>query len=62
MPQSLTIPQPLAAELGLPAAKGAPPGATFSLGQLLDHQENILQKLRQRRKKNATNNPPRNPF
>ena len=37
MPQSLTIPQPLAAELGLPAAKGAPPGATFSLGQLLDY-------------------------
>ena len=55
MPQSQTIPQPLAAELGLPAAKTAPPGAYFTLAQLLDHQEKHMQKLLQRRtnKKNT---------
>ena len=60
MPQSQTIPQPLTAELGLPAAKKAPPGAYFTLAQLLEHQQNHMQKLHQRRKKNATNSPPQN--
>ena len=44
MPDSLTIPQELAAELGLPEAKGAPAGREFPVSRLLELQDVVLKR------------------
>ena len=44
MPDSLTIPQELTAELGLPEAKGAPAGSSFSVSRLLELQDVVLKR------------------
>lgn len=51
MAESLIIGQPLAEELGLPEAKGAPVSAVFSLQRLLGFQEEVMRKVAARRKR-----------
>ncbi len=53
MSNSLTIEQPLAAELGLPEAQGAPAGRVFAVGRLLEWQEVRMRELEARRKQRA---------
>ena len=53
MSNSLTIEQPLAAELRLPEAQGAPAGRVFAVGRLLEWQEVRMRELEARRKQRA---------
>ena len=53
MPDSLTIPQELAAELGLPEAKGAPAGSEFPVARLLELQKEVLRRREEARKERA---------
>lgn len=53
MSNSVTIGQPLAAELGLPEAQGAPVGLVFAVGRLLEWQEVRMRELEARRKQRA---------
>lgn len=51
MPEVFSIPQELAAELGLPEAQGAPREAVFSLQLLLGFQEVVMRRVAARRKR-----------
>ena len=51
MPNSFTIGQTLARELGLPEAQDAPTSATFALPRLMEWQEVRMRELEARRKK-----------
>ena len=53
MSNSVTIGQPLAAELGLPEAQGAPAGRVFAVGRLLEWQEVRMKEIESRRKQRA---------
>lgn len=53
MPECLSIPQELAAELGLPEAQGAPRARVFSVARLLEWQEVRMREIEARRKQRA---------
>ena len=53
MQNSMTVTQELAAELGLPEAKGAPAGSSFSVARLLELQKEALRRREEARKARA---------
>ena len=54
MQNSMTVTQELAAELGLPEAKGAPAGSSFSVARLLELQKEVLRRREESRKARAS--------
>ncbi len=51
MSNSVTIGQPLAAELGLPEAQGAPEDQRFGVARLMEWQEVRMKEIEARRKR-----------
>ena len=50
MPQSFSIPQELAAELGLPEAQGAPRAREFSVSRLQEWQAEVERRAAERKR------------
>lgn len=50
MPECLSIPQELAAELGLPEAQGAPRARVFSVARLLEWQAEVERRAAERKR------------